>query len=65
MSYISLAKLKITIDRKTGKELSKELIGTDVMDEELYYDNLIRLLTGMGQEQLYEAIIHHYYGNQK
>lgn len=54
--------LKIKISRETGETISKEVVGTQEVDEDRYNDGLLLMLTGMCKEQLLKKMMNDLYG---
>lgn len=49
--------LKVKISRKTGETISKEIVGTQEVDEDRYYDGILMMMTGMSKERLFEKMM--------
>lgn len=54
--------LKVKISRETGETISKEVVGTQEVDEDRYNDGLLLMLTGMSKEQLFKKMMQDLYG---
>lgn len=56
--------LKVKISRETGETISKEIVGTQEVDEDRYNDGLLMMLTGMDKEQLLKKMLKDLYGEE-
>jgi len=48
--------LQITIDRKTGKEIEKKVVGQKVISDALFTEAFVKLYTGMSLTEFCEAL---------
>lgn len=48
--------VRISIDRKSGREIRREVIGMKTIDDEQYKEGCVRFLTGLSVEESYKKI---------